>query len=239
MIFKIVDRLTKYSRRQELKLAKAIAVNDAIAVKNLLERGTNPNALAVGQNKEPIIFLAFEKVYFTLPQTSIGDRQVDSYYITAKKSCLRLLLEYGADPKVRNTSGRTALEIAIVWCMPEIVKLLLLNGADPNARGKENQTPLMKAVILGIQDARPTQDKLAIIKHLIDSGAAIDAQNNDGKTALMCAVGNSRLAVVELLLSSGASLVITDNQGNKACDEISSNVTPEQKAYLQRILTQP
>ena len=237
VISKVVEKLSKRSRR-ELKLAKAIASNDITLTKKLLQNGVNPNAIAKNKT-EAVIFDVFDKVYFTLPQDRYCDYQPNLYRLTAKEACLRLLLEHGADANAKDHLGQSALDIAIVWCMPEVVKLLLLHGANPNTKGKNETTPLIKAAILGVKDARPMADKLTIIKHLIDSGAEIDAQDINGKTALMCAVGNSRIEIVELLISSDASLTIVDNQGNKACDEISTKVTPEQRAYLHQLLTQP
>lgn len=227
-----------FAQRQELRLAEAIAQNNVIEVKKLLQQGINPNARLVGQAKEPLIFLVFEKHWFTLP-VKFGDRPQTLYRIIAKEQCLRLLLEYGAEPNLKDSLGRTVLEIAIVWCLPDIVKLLLLKGADPNLRTEQNLTPLMKTAILGIQDARSMADKLQIITYLLDSGAEIDAQAPDGKTALMYAVGNLRMDVVEFLISNGASLSITDRQGNRASDIISQGISRQQQTYLRKILTQP
>ncbi|MEL6930567.1 MAG: ankyrin repeat domain-containing protein [Cyanobacteria bacterium J06600_6] len=227
------------SRKQELDLATAIASDDVRTVAKLLNRGLDPNLRIVGQNREPLIFLAFSKVNFTLPFQKIGDHPKTSYRITAKSECLRLLLQYGADPNLRDSLGRTALEVAILWGLPNTVKLFLLNGADPNLPDQNGKTPLMKSAILGIQDARPVQHKLEVMMHLLDSGAAIDTQAADGKTALMYAVGNSRQEIVELLVSHGASLTITDNQGNRARDIIDCGSTNEQKVGLHKILSQP
>ena len=239
VIFNIVEGVKNYSRQQELKLAEALAINDVTTVKQLLDRGVDPNAKVVGKTGEPLIFLVFEKKHFTLPQGSIGDRHRAIYCLTAKERCLRLLLKYGVDPNVRDSLGRTVLDIAIIWCMPDVVKWLLMNGADPNLRDNKQLTPLMKTAILGIRDARSMQDKLQIVMHLIDSGVEIDARSLDGKTALMYATGNTRLEIVELLVSSGASLSICDRQGNRACDIIGQSVSDRQRLYLQRILTQP
>lgn len=239
MIFDIVDRLIKYSHRKALRLAKAITADDVVTVKKLLRQGVDPNLKIFDNANEAVIFTIFEKVYFTLPTHFNRDITRSSYKIVAKQECLSLLLEYGADPNVRDDFGRSPLDIAIIWCMPKVVKLLLINGADPNVKDQNGIPPLIRAVILGIQDARPMQDKLQIIKHLIDSGAKIDQQTTNGKTALMYATGNSRIEIVELLISSGASINIKDNQGNKVTEIIAQGVTPEQKAYLQKILTQP
>ena len=238
VIFNIVDRVIKRFSQQESRLEKAIAINDSVLTKRLLKQGIDPN-FKVGKSNTPLIFSIFTKEYFRLPQTKISDNRNSLYRITAKKECLRLLLEYGANPNLKDSSGRTPLEIAIIWCMSDIVKLLLIYGADPNLKDDRGITPLMKTAILGIQDARPIKDKLQIIMHLIDGGAEIDTQASNGKTALMYATGNSRIEIVELLVSSGASLSIKDNMGNKACDIIDRAVTPQQRMNLQRVLTQP
>lgn len=239
IIYHLVKKHRAFGNKQELKLAEAVANNDLVMVKKLLDKGVDPNVRLVGQAHEPLIFLAFSKDWFTLPLAKTGDRPKTSYKITAKSKCLSLLLKHGANPNVRDSQGRTILDIAILWCLTDTVKLLLLNGADPNFKAKNGQTPLMKAAILGIQDARPMQHKLQIIIHLLDSGAEIDAQTPEGKTALMYAVANSRLEVVELLVSSGASVTISDHQGNQAQDLISDGSSPQQQDYLRKILSQP
>ena len=239
VIYHASEQYRSIKKKQELKLAEAVASNNPVLVKKLLNLGVDPNIGIVGQNCEPIIFLSFEKSCFTLPRAKIDDPVRQSYRITAKPQCLRLLLEYGANPDLRDSLGRTVLEIAILWCLPEVVKLLLLHGANPNLRDAKDRTPLIKAAILGIQDARPMQHKLKTMMYLLDSGAEIDAQTPDGRTALMYAVGHSRLEIVKFLVSSGASLTISDRQGNQAKDIISRGSTTQQQQYLRQILSQP
>ena len=239
VIFQIANRAIQGLRQLETRLAQAIANDNFTAVEKLLRQGANPNSEIKSRPGVPLLFSTFSKNYFTLPQGSMGDRFRTLYHITAKEECLRLLLKYGANPNAKDESDRTPLEIAILWCMPDVVKLLLIYGGDPDFRDSKDMTPLMKSAILGIQDARPIKDKLQIVMHLIDAGAQIDAQSLNGKTALMYATGNSRTEIVELLISSGASLSIKDHQGNQACDIIDRSVTPQQRIYLQNILTQP
>jgi hypothetical protein len=56
---------------------------------------------------------------------------------------VRLLLERGADPNVRNDSGATAL----MWAIADVRKtrLLLERGADVNVRSNDGRTPLLIA----------------------------------------------------------------------------------------------
>lgn len=239
MILDLLDKLVRYSRRRTLRLAEAISANDIVTVKKLLQQGVDPNSKICKRNNDALIFASFEKIYFTLPPTSSNNQFQKSYTLVAKQEYLSLLLEYGADPNVINSVGHSPLELAIVWCMPKVVKLLLNNGADPNVEDESGVTPLIRAVILGIQDARPMLDKLEIINYLIESGSSIDAQTQNGKTALMYATGNSRIEIVDLLISSGASITIKDNRGKQASEIIGNGVTQEQRAYLQKILTQP
>lgn len=239
IVFKVINKAIKSLRQQESRLTSAIATNNITAVEKLLKQETDPNAEIKGKPGIPLIFSTFKKNYFALPQGSANNRSRTLHHVTANRECLQLLLEYGANPNLKDNAGRTPLDIAIIWCMPEIVKLLLIHGANPNFKDSKGITPLMKTAILGIQDARPTNDKLQIIMHLIDAGAEIDAQSLDGKTALMYATGNSRIEIVELLVSSGASLSISDLLGNKACDIIGRGVTTQQRVYMEGILTQP
>ena len=44
---------------------------------------------------------------------------------------VKLLLENGADPNIKNNDGYTALAAATFYNNPEIVKILLEYGADP------------------------------------------------------------------------------------------------------------
>jgi ankyrin repeat protein len=56
---------------------------------------------------------------------------------------VKLLLEHGADPNIKNKDGITPLHWAVFksGVHVEVVKLLLEHGADPNIQNKKGRTP--------------------------------------------------------------------------------------------------
>ncbi|XP_072924178.1 uncharacterized protein [Hemitrygon akajei] len=54
--------------------------------------------------------------------------------------CLKLLLQYGADPNVRSSEDLTPLHVAASWGCIKCVKLLLRNGADPGLLDQDGQS---------------------------------------------------------------------------------------------------
>ena len=89
-----------------------------------------------------------------------------------------LLLRYGADINVRDTTGETILLMALTrprHNLVSMVEFLLEHGADVNARDDSLRTPLHLAVY---------GSKLEVAQILIKHRANIDYQDNSGKTPL-------------------------------------------------------
>ncbi|KAL0849199.1 hypothetical protein ABMA28_013537 [Loxostege sticticalis] len=93
-----------------------------------------------------------------------------------------------------DNSGYTALHYAARNGHIDICAILLKNGACINAQTRTgNATPLHKAAAAG---------KAIAVKFLIDSGATVDMQDVDGKTALHKAVENNKFELVKILLDA-------------------------------------
>lgn len=101
------------------------------------------------------------------------------------------LLALGADVKLRDADGDTALHGAAETGNVEIMRRLLDKGADPNAKNKLGGTPLMWAAVYGNDDAAQL---------LLSRGADPSLKDNDGITAVEWAVRNKRNSTVSLLL---------------------------------------
>jgi ankyrin repeat protein len=98
---------------------------------------------------------------------------------------MKLLLEYGADPKIPSNYGDTALSVAagIGWvegvtyewskqANVEAIKLLLDLGLDPNSSNRDGRTPLMGAAIKGRND---------VVQLLVDHGAKLETRDHGSR----------------------------------------------------------
>lgn len=109
---------------------------------------------------------------------------------------VRLLLDGGADPNIKNQAGATAL----MWAVDdaEKIRLLLDHGADANARSEEGRTPLIIAAHqLGSS---------AVVKLLLDRGANPSARSVGGDTPLQQAAYAGDEAVLRMLTDRGADV---------------------------------
>lgn len=123
----------------------------------------------------------------------------------------QLLIKHGS-LDVKDSLGKSALIHAFEspnGLYHQIVKALLVHKASVNQPDDQNKTPLMYA----IEKMDPSK---ACVSLLLEAGADVNAQNNEGTTALMLAVELERSDVVRLLLLRGAFLETTNNQGQTA-----------------------
>ena len=89
---------------------------------------------------------------------------------TDQLPCIKLLVDSGADLKVRDkVVSRTPLHFAAGWSTLDVVKFLVENGADVTATTTKNDTPLSFAKA-NFYQGNDTQRKL-ITEYLIKKGA--------------------------------------------------------------------
>ena len=115
----------------------------------------------------------------------------------------QLLLPHCIGVDVRDSEGQTPLHVAACNALPEIAQTIIEQGADVNAQDKNGWTPLHQTI-----DAFPVSNdqKLDIMRLLLDHGADREARNSDHNTPLRLAVCNGQLAAAKVLIEHDASI---------------------------------
>ncbi len=128
-----------------------------------------------------------------------------------REKAVEAMIAGGADLGLRDGRGQTALFIAcnVARSDTPVIGALLDAGADPNAADNTGIMPLMLAAARG-GDAN--------IDALVAKKALLDAQDADGRTALIWAARLGTVAVARKLLDFGADPTLRDEEGKTACD---------------------
>jgi ankyrin repeat protein len=159
----------------------AIAFEDAAQLASLLQRGADPN--------KP------EKLSQMTPLMTVETAEL-----------VKILLESGAKPDLRDLTGRGALHHAVRMREgPEIVRMLVRAGAPVDSRVEDMSdcTPLMLAAEYYIEE-RDRRTITLVIRALVALGADVDAVDNGGRNALAIAAAQNQVDLIQLLLELGA-----------------------------------
>lgn len=196
----------------------------------LLRHGADPNATfvpedlpnhplsclygATGLNNNPALALS-------LLEAGANPNDSESLYHSTEHrdlACMQLLLQHGATP-----AGTNALKHMLDREDVAGLQLLLAAGANPNERNHRGETALHWAVWRGREAGS--------IAALLDRGADLDAQREDGRTAYALAVLSGQTEVAELLAARGAKQNLSAlDQYMRAC----TNLNPEDFDRLLR-----
>lgn len=151
-----------------------------------------------------------------------------------KTDIARALIAAGANINTHNPDqyGDTALHAAARYGYTETVRALIAAGANLEARNSLGHTPLTVAAsearpensfaalqaMQALSDlGRPTPpDFVGTLQTLIAAGANLEAQDQEGNTALMLATKQKATKAVQLLIAAGANLEAQNQKGNTA-----------------------
>jgi ankyrin repeat protein len=117
----------------------------------------------------------------------------------------KLLLDHGANPNAKASSGNTPFLVACPGAdRLEILQLLKKYGADPKASNSKDENAMYRMALFGDS---------ASARFLLNSGVSINQQSKSKKTPLFAAVLNNNKPMIFWLLANGADANLPDNAG--------------------------
>ena len=135
-----------------------------------------------------------------------------------------LLCKAKADLNLPDARGLTPLMWACARCDAHLIKQLLQSGANPNIETSKGQTALLSIEF---------DDKhLEIVRLLLEAGAAINHQDEDGWSALMMACRDGCSEIVDILLQYNANIELTLVRGTTALMITCMNDGPTQQIQI-------
>lgn len=134
------------------------------------------------------------------------------------------LLEAGADPNRRDDRGRFGVFVAAASSDPGMLRSAMRHEGNPSLPGPTGWTPLMAAVRGGL-----AENAVA----LVEAGAALNATDGLGRTALHHAVLRRRADLVKLLVDAGAATGVRADNGLTALELAATLGLPDAAAVLQ------
>lgn len=205
--------------------------------------GWTPLLLATRNNQPEIARLLIEKGALLDVQNDNGYTALHLALRYEQPEIATLLIDKGADINLKNSIEWTAIHYAIRYSTKSIAKRLIDESCDLSVRTSNNWTPLLLALrykdsdlaryivdhngeINSVNKDKTNALMLAAkfnptaLNYLLDSSIPINAQNNDGKTALHYAIEGENKGAFFTLIKNGADISIKNNEGKSAEDLI-------------------
>lgn len=180
---------------------KSSIISDAIEDNNppLLSRLLEDTGYNISINGRPLIMYLLEKY---LDAMEDDDGRIEMLHDAIIKTV-------GETDYINGVVGEDAPLFAAIRCnLCSVVDILIQRGADVKQL-LWGQCPLAIAI---------EEENEAISELLIRNHAAIDIQDEEGKTPLICAVKHYLLNTVRLLITHNSDVSIKDNYGKTAYD---------------------
>ncbi|XP_046554920.1 serine/threonine-protein phosphatase 6 regulatory ankyrin repeat subunit B-like [Haliotis rubra] len=127
--------------------------------------------------------------------------------ISTSDGFIKLMLNHGIDPNIKNQQGRTVIHYAAIKGDKNKLTILLEGGADPRVPDEKGRTVLLQAV---------KKQHFHNVRLFLEKGVNPDVQDKNGKTALHFAVELKDSETVKLLLNGGADPSVSDIYGRDA-----------------------
>jgi ankyrin repeat protein len=150
-----------------------------------------------------------------------------------RRSTLKLLINYGADIKVKNNNGEipffffTCKYTPFYWT----AEMLIKNNANPFTKDNENDSVLY-SYSKHIATCEDYMNRLKILVFLLKIGFDINETNKDGRTPLMELCCFDESYPVYYYIRHGSNIYIKDRDGNTTLSIAQSLNNKKVEKYL-------
>jgi ankyrin repeat protein len=221
----VVSAAANTESTQELSdaLLAAAGKGDSAAVRALLDRGADPNAVPPPQSLNALES-AVSKNHFDVVKILVdhgadlrpsGDSVLGLAADKKHEAITRFLISRGLKVDDRDSRGATLLLKRFGYSPIPVdeIEFLLDLGANPNVRTEEGMTPLM--IIAGHSGYGNTESEqiAKVMRMLIKHGAQVNARGNLGGTPLIHAVADGSMVAIRALVEAGADINLANNHG--------------------------
>jgi ankyrin repeat protein len=196
------------NQRKYTPLFLAVSRNREQVVNCLIKAGANVNANTGGPTATPLLMAScfgYAGVVKLLLDAGAdanakADDGMTALHVAAMRGYVQIakaLLAAGADIDARDNLGFTPMAAAAEQGHGELAKVLLAAGAGVHVRNATGATPLIHS------SQHPSN--VDFVRALLEAGAELDAQDNEGGTALLRAVASTNYAIATALITAGAN----------------------------------
>ncbi|GEM_PF-1912557 len=197
-------------------LTEACEAGDAARVRVLLDRGAVVEPSELGDVPEVTRAKLLDehgiRGKFEVPRGELDSFQIPLFCAarSGSDSCVRLVLDSGANPQTRDSSGSTPLMSA---GSAAVVRTLLDHGAEIDAINAFGKDALESVLEESFESGADGPERFEVTEALVKGGADLERVDEFGKTRLSSAAFGHHADGVELLLRLGAKTDRLDTDG--------------------------
>ena len=181
----------KADRNERLRQASLIACVEEI--KTLLATGADVNA----KDNRGETALTLASIQGAVSEAGYR-RETSPQGVKCRVETVKLLVENGANSESINT----ALVNSVTWGRVAVVEFLLTKNMPLEARNR---------ALIAAASAVYNDEQVLIL--MLDSGATVNAKDQEGNTALMNAARSAKTRLTQILLAKGADINVKDKDG--------------------------
>ena len=216
-------------------LLQAVRAGHADGVKEALREGADVSSSDINLQNVPCseinclrdfdVTLNYGDIRQKLDGAFHGGPAICIAALLPREHCLEMLIKAGADVNSRSYYDHTPLMLAAHGGKFAFIDLLIKAGANVNAHASVNShgEPLPNnrgdtALIVAVQNNKNNKN-LECVKRLIDAGADVNEQSEDGSTALFYAIDNDVYyndGCTQLLIKAGTDVNICNEESETA-----------------------